>query len=136
LGAIGPDVGGPERIRQPTDVAVSPGGALFVVNGEGGALLSLTADGRYIRHWLVTASETERGPHLAIGPDGALWISEPDARRISRFRQDGTPAGVVTQTREARLLRTPVGVAVGADGTLYVGDVSLRAVLALTTTSP
>jgi hypothetical protein len=40
---------------------------------------------------------------------------------------------VVSQTREARLLRSPVGLAVGADGTLYVADVSLRAVLAIAT---
>ncbi|MFN8635933.1 MAG: PA14 domain-containing protein [Chloroflexota bacterium] len=131
LASIGPDVGGPEQVRQPTDVAVGPDGELFVVNGEGGSLLRLSPDGRYQLHWSVLPSDTERGAHLAIGPDRSLWVSEPAGRRVSRFTFDGAPAGVVDQTRAGRLLRLPVGIAVGTDGTLYVADASLRAVLAL-----
>ena len=129
--SFGPDVGGAERIRQPTDVAVGPDGELFVVNGEAGAVLRLTAEGRYERHWPVLPSNTERGAHLAIGPDRSVWVSEPEGRRVSRFTMDGTPSGVVDQTSAGRLLRVPVGVAVGPDGTLYVADASLRAVVAL-----
>jgi glucose/arabinose dehydrogenase len=129
---MGPDVGGPERLRQPTDVAVGPDGDLFVVNGEGGALLRLSADGRYETHWSVLASNTERGAHLAIGADRSLWVTEPEGRRVSRYTYDGTPSGVVDQATAGRLLRVPVGVAVGTDGTLYVADASLRAIVALT----
>jgi streptogramin lyase len=131
LASIGPDVGGPEAIRQPTDVAVGPSGEIFVVNGEGGALIRLTADGAYQRHWSVLPADTERGAHLAIGDDRSLWVSEPDGRRISRFTFDGTPSGIVDLLRDTRLLRVPVGIAVGPDGTLYVADTSLRAVVAL-----
>lgn len=131
LWAVGPDVGGPERIRQPTDVAVGPEGQVFVVNGEAGAVVRLTAEGRYERHWPILASNTERGAHLAIGPDRSVWVSEPEGRRVSRFTMDGTPSGVVDQTSAGRLLRVPVGIAVGPDGTLYVADASLRAVVAL-----
>jgi sugar lactone lactonase YvrE len=136
LGSIGPDVGGPERIRQPTDVAVGPNGDLYVVNGEEGAVFHLTGDARYIAHWHVTSTDTERGPHLAIGEDGAIWVSEPDGRRLSRFTPDGTPAGVVSETRQGRVLRAPMGVAIGPDGTLYIGDISLKAVMAISTASP
>jgi sugar lactone lactonase YvrE len=79
----------------------------------------------------VLSSDTERGSHLAIGPDRSVWVSEPEGRRVSRFTFDGTPSGVVDQTRAGRLLRLPVGIAVGPDGTLYVADASLRAVVAL-----
>jgi streptogramin lyase len=130
LDTIGPDVGGPERIRQPTDVVVGPGGELFVVNGEAGALLRLTPQGRYERHWSVLPSDTEKGAHLAIGPDRSIWVSEPEGRRVRRFTWDGTPSGVVDQTDAGRLLRSPVGIAVGSDGTLYVADAALRAIVA------
>ncbi len=131
LARVGPDVGGHETIRQPTDVAVGPGGELFVVNGEGGALIRLTPDGVYERHWTVLPADTERGAHLAIGQDRSLWVSEPDGRRISRFTFDGTPSGIVDLLHDTRLLRVPVGIAVGGDGTVYVADSSLRAVVAL-----
>jgi streptogramin lyase len=130
LGTIGPDVGGPERIRQPTDVAVGPGGELFVVNGEAGALLRLSPRGQYERHWSVLPSDTEKGAHLAIGPDRSIWVSETEGRRVRRFTWDGIPSGVVDQTQAGRLLRAPVGIAVGADGALYVADTSLRAIVA------
>jgi sugar lactone lactonase YvrE len=134
IDVIGPDVGGPERIRQPTDVAVGPDGQIFVVNGEAGAILRLSPSGAFERYWPVRAADTERGAHLAIGADRTVWVSEPEGRRISRFTFDGAPAGVVDQTTAGRLLRVPVGIAFGPDGTLYVADVSLRAIVALSFT--
>jgi streptogramin lyase len=134
IDVIGPEVGGPERIRQPTDVAVGPDGQIFVVNGEAGAILRLSPSGVFERYWPVLAADTERGAHLAIGADRTVWVSEPEGRRISRFTFDGAPAGVVDQTTAGRLLRVPVGIAFGPDGTLYVADVSLRAIVALSFT--
>ncbi|MGE3913433.1 MAG: PA14 domain-containing protein, partial [Chloroflexota bacterium] len=131
LEQIGPAVGGSQRLRQPTDVAVGPGGELFVVNGEDGGVLRLSADGTFLTRWTVLPADTERGAHIAVAPDGAIWVSEPDGRRLSRFTRQGAPAGVVDQTREGRLLRSPTGIAVGPDGTLYVADGSLRAVVAI-----
>ena len=77
-------------------------GDLYVVNGEEGAVLHLSSDGSYINHWQALATDTERGPHLAIGADGAIWVSEPDGRRVSRFASDGTPAGIVSETRQGK----------------------------------
>ena len=77
-------------------------------------------------------ADTERGAHLAIGSDRSVWVSEPEGRRISRFTFDGAPSGVVDQTSSGRLLRVPVGIAIGSDGTLYAADASLRAIVALT----
>jgi hypothetical protein len=136
LGTIGPDVGGPERIQQPTDVAVGQGGDLFVVNGVDGALFHLTSDGRYLTDWRVLANDTERGPHLAISTDGAIWVSEPDGQRLSRFSSDGTAAGVISETHQGRVLRAPMGLAIGPDDTLYVGDISLKSVMAISATPP
>jgi hypothetical protein len=79
----------------------------------------------------VLPADTERGSHLAIGADRSVWVSEPEGRRVSRFTFDGAPAGVVDQTTAGRLLRVPVGIALGPDGTLYVADFSLRAVIEL-----
>ncbi len=129
LGRYGPETGGPVQIKQPTDVAIDPSGDIYVLSGEQNVLIRLDPSGRYRTHWPIPAADTVRGPHLAIGPDGSLFITEPSQGRVARYTLDGQPAGFLENTRQGKILRRPIGIAVAPDGSVLVADGGLPGVV-------
>lgn len=69
---------------------------------------------------------------VALGPDGSIYIADASAHRVRRVTPDGlitTFAGTGTAgslgdegSAAAAQLNTPSGLAVAADGTLYIAD--------------
>jgi hypothetical protein len=121
-GALLGQIGGPESDlarQQPTDAALTPGGELYFVEAESGAITRLAADGSLTR-WIGPAqASTIDGPHLALLPAGGLAVSDPEARRVLLFSADGQPLGQFGQ--DAGLIK-PVGIAAapGPDGATRV----------------
>ena len=95
-GALQSQVGGPESDladKQPTDAALTPGGDLFFVEAETGAISRLGADGSLNRWSSTIPASTIDGPHLALRPSGGLYVSDPEGRRVLAFDTGGTPLG-------------------------------------------
>src|SRR5262249_58406339 len=71
---------------------------------------------------------------VAVGPDGSLYIADTDNNRVRRVGPDGIittvagngdlafPGGGDGGPANAAQLTRPIGVAVGPDGSLYIGD--------------
>ncbi|HYU17903.1 MAG TPA: glycosyltransferase family 39 protein, partial [Chloroflexota bacterium] len=107
LARYGPDTGGSEQLLQPTALAVDADGDMYVISGERHAAVRLDPAGRYRAHWTIPAADTIRSPHVAIGPDGAIYVSEPSQGRIARYGPSGQPAGVIELSGSAKgALRT------------------------------
>lgn len=94
--------GATARFDAPVGVAASPGGVLYVTDSRNHRVRAVDATGR------VTTL-------AGCGPDGAA--------RSERFR-DGTG--------DAACFDRPTGIAVGADGTVYVSDTSNQRIRAIT----
>ncbi len=95
-GALQSQVGGPESdvaAMQPTDAALTPGGDLFFVEAESGAISRLGADGSFSRWSGTIPASTIDGPHLALRPGGGLYVSDPEGRRVLVFDAGGKPLG-------------------------------------------
>jgi RHS repeat-associated protein len=123
------EVGG-DRVTQ-----VLPDGTVLPFAGTGTP--GFNGDGM-----LATSAELSAPHGLALGPDGAVYIADTANQRVRRVGSDGlisTVAGTGTRgfsgdggpATEAQL-NSPYGVAVAADGTLYISDVDSHRVRQVT----
>ena len=128
-GALLSQLGGSESDiakGQPTDAAASPGGDLYFVEAETGAVTLMAADGRMDRWAGPALASTIDGPHLAWLPGGGLAVTDPEGRRVLLFTPDGQPLG---QFGAESGLAKPVGVAAAptADSATRVAVVDSQA---------
>jgi RHS repeat-associated protein len=125
-------------------VAVGPDGSLFIPDfsnnrirrvGPDGIIITLAGGGSIIPFATGVPATQARlfGPiGIAVGSDGSLYSADSGSRRILRVGPDGIltvvagtgdpgfsgDGGPATQAQ----LNAPYGVAVGPDGSLYIGD--------------
>lgn len=109
--------GGPP-FNNPTQLAIAPGGDLFVTDGYGNARVHrFDAAGTLVQSWGQPGSgEGEfRVPHgILITPDEKVYVADRENDRIQVFTLDGRFLDQWTD------MRRPTAVAVDADGFFYV----------------
>ncbi len=109
-----------DTINKPLGIAFHPDGDLWVCDYGAQALLKVSAEGV-----VSTVLSAERGDELvqpnyvAVGADGALYLSDPCLGRLSRI---DPRTGTVTAHLDFDLASEggPNGIAIDADGALYV----------------
>jgi hypothetical protein len=69
-------------------------------------------------------------PMAVVAVNGAVYVADPGARGVHRFDLKGGRHDLITGERET-ILPSPVGLAVGADGDVYVADSVLSRVLVI-----
>lgn len=117
------------------DLAYASDGALYYSEANGNPYSRIkkrTPDGTTT----VVAgqgNELSSGATFAVAPSGELFVADPDHHRIARVKLDGTLqtlAGSTTASEESgdgglaanAHFKRPSAIALGSDGTLYVGD--------------
>jgi DNA-binding beta-propeller fold protein YncE/4-amino-4-deoxy-L-arabinose transferase-like glycosyltransferase len=107
---------------QPVDAAVAPDGALYMSEAEKGIMWRITPDGNATSWIAVKSSDTVNGPHIAIAPDGLIYVTDPEVQRVIVYNSNGQPAAQFGQPGNGpgQFLK-PVGIAVGP-GRVYVAD--------------
>jgi DNA-binding beta-propeller fold protein YncE len=115
-------VEGQNALEQCLDAAVDPTGRVYMVDIKD-RILRISPDGTATVYSLPVG-KASGGSRLAVSPDGSrLYMSDPDRNRVavldtlsgslSYFGEPGTGPGQFGE---------PSGVAVGADGRVYVLD--------------
>lgn len=149
-GGLGGD-GGPATeasFGSPDSVAVAPDGSLLVLGAYGrirqvapNGIISTVAGAGYETAEGIPAAQTGfwTPTDLAFGPDGSLYVCEYGGHRVRRIDRDGLVwtvagswgawgySGDGGPATEARL-NSPVGIATGPDGSLYIADGGNRVV--------
>jgi len=82
----------------------------------------------------AAAEDQLRSPgHVAIGPDGTIWVTDPVMRRVFGFNPDGSFSRelVAASAEEGgmSMLQSPTGIAVNTNGEVYVADVRAGVVI-------
>jgi len=124
-------VGISASFQRPTGLAAGPDGQLYVADTGGGTIRRISGEGE-VSTWFSGLSE----PTGLCWSDGALYVAETGAHCISRISEgrrvvvagtEGT-AGYRDGSAGRGLLRAPQGVAVDADGSVYIADTGNGAV--------
>jgi len=139
--------GGPARsapLNEITGVAVGPDGSAYLSMSSASRVRRVRPDGTiwtYAGNGLsgevgdggpATQARLTMPRGLALGPDGSLYIAEPDGNRVRRVAPDGmistfTGTGVLGYAGDGgpatqAQLNGPTNLAVTADGVLYIVD--------------
>ncbi len=137
-GCLDPDGPGPlmlgdGQLLEPWGVAPGPEGGVLVADTWNGRVVSFDRNGRFVRTWgrLSTGTTTPVEADRLYGPRGIAYdparrtvaVADTGHKRVLLFgpegqlwREHGGPG------REAGRFDEPVGLAFGADGSLYVAD--------------
>jgi DNA-binding beta-propeller fold protein YncE len=124
LGQWGSRGAGDGQFVEPCDVAMGPGGSVFVVDSTC-RIQEFSGEGALLRQWSSALSQYEYYPcGLAVGPDASLYLAIPELG-IKHFTAPGIIADAWGETvgsgpGQFNLIS---GIAVAADGTVYVTDV-------------
>ncbi len=115
--------GGPP-FNRPTDVAVAPGGDLYVADGYGNARVHrFTAEGKWIQSWGEpgTGPGQFNLPHgIRVAPDGRVLVADRENDRIQIFSPDGRYLDQWTHVQR------PTDISIDRDGLVYVSELWWR----------
>ncbi len=129
-GALAAAFAGPLAGGQPTDAALGSDGFLYAADPAAGAIWVLNPVTGASRTGAGPRSNTVESPHIALLPDGRIFLTDPEGGRVLAFEPGLVPLGQVGEkgAGEGQFSRT-LGVAAGA-GMVVVSDPDLCRVTA------
>lgn len=126
---IGSGGSAPGQLDEPSGLALHPDGRLFVADYWNRRISVFNADGSFAYSFPVRAWYDEQGnrPFVAVDAErDQLYVTDPDAGRVLVYTTAGDCLGSFGQpSREgfnATQFRTTAGIAVDAEGRVYVAD--------------
>jgi len=133
---------GPGQFNEPWGVAVAADGTLFIADTWNHRIQKFDAQGRYLTGWGTLAQMPVGDPAghslfygprgIAIGADGAIYVTDTGNKRVQVFDADGAFlrefGGGGTWSGQ---MDEPVGIAIDETGVVYVADTWNRRVQAL-----
>jgi YYY domain-containing protein len=108
-----------DLLRGPVGIAVSAANEVYVADVGHRRVAVFSSDGELRRSWPIEgwAESALPEPHLDVGPDGVVWVSDPSGNRVLLFDGSGRPLGAAGER-----LSTPVGIAVIEAGRAVVAN--------------
>jgi predicted membrane-bound mannosyltransferase/DNA-binding beta-propeller fold protein YncE len=138
FGAAGTE---PGQLNAPRGLATAPDGSLYVADSRNHRIQHFASDGKLIEAWGTFADASKQDAPagtfnepwgVAVGPDGAVYVSDTWNHRIQKFSADGQPLAMWGQYGGSESTDTfwgPRGIAVDSGGQVYVADTGNKRIL-------
>ncbi len=122
---------GPAEFSSPVGIAVGPSGSVYVADTGNRRVQILDSKGAFVR--AIPIQGWEGGivePHVDVGSDGSVFVSDAAARTVLEFGPSGTLKNRLTEGAGKQPLTGPLGLAVDAThGILYVVESAANSVV-------
>jgi virginiamycin B lyase len=106
----------------------SAAGFLWIPQNTGNAIVQMNPAGVIVNTFPLPGTRSPR--HITLGPDGALWFTEPATPgRIGRI----TTAGAITEFLIPTANGSPFGITSGPDGNLWFAEANVPNIGRITT---
>jgi predicted membrane-bound mannosyltransferase/DNA-binding beta-propeller fold protein YncE len=124
----------PGQLNAPRGLAFAPDGSIYVADSRNHRIQHFTADGQLLKSWGTFADiakgEAPLGTFnepwgVAVGPDGAVYVTDTWNHRVQKFSKDGVPLkawGVFGLSDTPGALYGPRGITVDSQGRVFVAD--------------
>lgn len=103
---------------QPTDIAITPDGDIFVADGYGNSrVVHFDVDGQFVKAWGEKGTEPGQfdTPHaIALDPEGRLLVADRSNARVQVFNQSGEFLGQLNNSV------VPWGFSITAQGNVWI----------------
>jgi DNA-binding beta-propeller fold protein YncE len=120
FGALGE---GPGQFSEPTDVVRNHHQTYFVAEAMNNRIQHVDFAGNPLSQWTIPPAYAYDGPHMSIGSDGSIFVTESQSSSLFRYAPGGTLLDH-WQSIDPVSLAAPVGVYFDpATNRLYVTDV-------------
>lgn len=122
----------PGEMNEPIGIAVDGAGNVYVADSLNRRIQKFDTSGKPLAQWPIPINGWSPGaylePFLALDSAGNLYATAPTGGSVIKFNPTGQ---VVSQqkTAGAITLKTPTGIAVAQDGTVYVVDTGSNGVV-------
>ncbi len=112
----------PDVSAQPVDVVTTPDGNIYVTDVILDRLLYFGVDGRQRQSWSIPHSTSLDGAHLAIDEPGNLYLTLPEEGQVLQLSPTGEALANWNLHQPDGQKMKPVGIAVDAEGQVWVVD--------------
>jgi uncharacterized protein (TIGR03663 family) len=122
----------PGQFNEPVGLAID-GDALVVADAWNARVQRLDRNGTPISSIPIQGWENKgvpNKPYIAVGPDGALYVTMPERGEVQRISPSGQITPLSRPSDRANRLGFPTGIAVGPDGIVYTAESTGGTVLA------
>ncbi len=118
----------------PAGITVASDGSIYVAEIKGKRVQKFDTDGNFLQR--VAGSGEEPGQvmdlyYLAVDANDNLYVSDTINRRIQIFSADGALIGMIDDVPSVGPFQWPAGIAVDAEGFIYLADAIEHRVLKL-----
>ena len=122
----------PGELSAPSDVALGPGGEIYVTDTWNHRVQKFSSDGRLLAQWGKKADiwnlkkdELLFPRGIAVAPDGNVYVADTATHRVIKYTPQGKVIFVLGDgqaMQQVGKFDTPLDVAVDGQGNLYVSD--------------